>query len=278
MSDRGVTRPRRFAVRAFPMVTATGYPVARLKPLIAPFLFLCVVLGAWEASVRAVGVPPYVLPTPSAALSILVARFEPIAAMAATTLGSTLLGFAGGVSIGLTLGILIGSSRRLYETLYPPLVAFNAVPAIALIPLFIVWFGVGQHISVLTAVTISFFPVTVVVSTAVAASSPDLDDVLRSLGASRIDIMRKVALPRALPSFFSSIKIAITGAFIGTIVAETVASNSGIGYLMVVATNNMDVPLAFAGLFVLAALGIALYALSLLLEKRLTAWSTRQSD
>ncbi len=251
----------------------------RLGPrVLAPLIFLVGTLLTWEALVRLLDVAPYILPAPSEALRILGMRFEPIFAMAMITLRTTLIGFACGVGLGLTLGILIGSSRNLYSMVYPALVGFNAIPAIALIPVFIIWFGVGPHIAVMTAVVVCFFPVTVVVATAVAASSPELNDVLRSLGASRTDIMLKVALPRAMPQFFSSIKLAITGAFIGTIVAETVASNAGIGYLMIVATNNMDVPLAFAGLFVLAAMGVALYAASLFVEKRLTGWAYRKAD
>jgi NitT/TauT family transport system permease protein len=248
---------------------------ARLLP---PLIFLAGTLLLWEALVHLLNIAPYVLPAPSEAFRILGLRFEPIFAMAMITLRTTLIGFFCGVSLGLTLGILIGSSRNLYSMVYPALIGFNAIPAIALIPVFIIWFGVGPHISVMTAVVVCFFPVTVVVATAVAASSPELSDVLRSLGASRTDIMLKVALPRAMPQFFSSIKLAITGAFIGTIVAETVASNTGIGYLMIVASNNMDVPLAFAGLFVLAAMGVALYTTSLFLEKRLTGWAYRKAD
>jgi len=281
MSDRVETIHQAGAAKSTPRPASErlwGH-ARKLGPrVLAPLIFLVGTLLTWEALVRLLDVAPYILPAPSEALRILGMRFEPIFAMAMITLRTTLIGFACGVGLGLTLGILIGSSRNLYSMVYPALVGFNAIPAIALIPVFIIWFGVGPHIAVMTAVVVCFFPVTVVVATAVAASSPELADVLRSLGASRTDIMLKVALPRAMPQFFSSIKLAITGAFIGTIVAETVASNAGIGYLMIVATNNMDVPLAFAGLFVLAAMGVALYAASLFVEKRLTGWAYRKAD
>lgn len=249
-----------------------------LRKIVPPALFVLFVLACWEIAVRSFDISPWVLPAPSEAFSILVQRFDPISQMALATLRSTLVGFAFGAGLGLVLGIVIGSSRTVYQTVYPSLVGFNAIPAIALIPVFLLWFGAGPHIAVLSAIVVCFFPVTVVVSTAVAAASPELNDVLRSLGASRLDVMRKVALPRAMPEFFSSIKLAITGAFIGTIIAETVAANTGIGYLMIVATNNLNVPLAFAGLLVLAAMGIGLYAVSLLVEKRLTGWVYRKAD
>lgn len=281
MSDRGeYLKAGRARLRSFPGLREKALGLASLlgRQVLPPMIFLAATLLAWELMINLFDIAPYVLPAPSDAFRILVVRFEPILDMALITLKSTLVGFFFGVSLGLALGILIGSSRSLYSTVYPALVGFNAIPAIALIPVFIIWFGVGPHISVMTAIVVCFFPVTVVVATAVAASSPELNDVLRSLGASRIDIMRKIALPRAMPQFFGSIKLAITGAFIGTIVAETVASNTGIGYLMIVATNNMDVPLAFAGLFVLAAMGVTLYAVSLFVEKRLTGWAYRIAD
>ncbi len=241
-----------------------------------PFAFAILVLLSWEAVVWLGKLPPYILPAPSAFLTVLANRYDAIAPMAWQTLRATLLGFAGGVSIGLILGALIGSVRTLYDMVYPSLVAFHTIPSIALIPLFVIWFGAGPHISVITATIVCFFPVTVIVATAIAASSPELDDVLRSLGARKIDILRKVSIPRAMPQFFGSLKLAISGAFIGAIVAETIAANSGIGYVMVVATNNMDVPLAFAGLSVLSLMGVTLYAISNLVEKRLTGWAYRR--
>jgi NitT/TauT family transport system permease protein len=249
-----------------------------LKPeALLPFGFALMVILLWQAAVWVLDVPTYVLPGPFDIVPTLFDRFDAIAMMAKQTARATLVGFTLGVAIGLTVGALIGSSRILYDMVYPSIIGFHAVPSVALIPLFVIWFGAGPHIAVITATIVCFFPVTVVVATAIAASSPELDDVLRSLGARKIDILLKVSIPRALPHFFGSLKLAITGAFIGTIVAETVAANSGIGYVMVVATNNMDGPLAFAGLTILALMGVTLYALSLFVEKRLTGWAYRRN-
>jgi len=269
------------AVRLTEPVARIGFtwpklPSKLIADAVLPFAFAASVLLLWEAVVRILGIPSYVLPAPSEFLSVLVARFDPIMMMAKQTAYATLIGFVCGVTIGLLLGGLIGSTRVLYDMVYPSLIGFHAIPSVALIPLFVIWFGVGPHISVLTATIVCFFPVTVIVATAIAASSPELDDVLRSLGARKIDVLLKVSIPRAMPQFFGSIKLAITGAFIGTIVAETVAANSGIGYVMIVATNNMDAPLAFAGLTVLAVMGITLYAVSMFIEKRLTGWAYRR--
>lgn len=250
----------------------------RIKPeVLLPFGFALAVLLAWEGAVRLFELPPYVLPAPSDILPVLTSRFDAIATMAKQTAQATLIGFALGVCIGLVVGGLIGSFRVLYDMVYPSIIGFHAIPSVALIPLLVVWFGAGPHIAVITATIVCFFPVAVIVATAIAASSPELDDVLRSLGARKIDVLLKVSIPRALPQFFGSIKLAITGAFIGAIVAETVAANSGIGYVMVVATNNMDGPLAFAGLTVLAAMGVTLYSISMFIEKPLTGWAYRRN-
>jgi NitT/TauT family transport system permease protein len=241
-----------------------------------PVGFAVAVLLLWEGAVRAFDIPPYLLPGPLEFLSVLIRRFDAIAMMARQTVKATLIGFSLGVTIGLVIGCIVGSSRFIYDMIYPTLIGSHAIPSVALIPLFVIWFGAGPHIAVLMATIVCFFPVTVIVSTAIAASSPELDDVLRSLGARKIDVLLKVSIPRALPQFFGSIKLAITGALIGTIVAETIAANTGIGYVMVVATNRLDGPLAFAGLAVLSALGVTLYVISVFVERRLTGWAYRR--
>jgi NitT/TauT family transport system permease protein len=116
------------------------------------------------------------------------------------------------------------------------------------------------------------------VATGLATSEPELEDLLRSLGASRMDILRKVGLPRTLPYFFASLKVSITLAFVGAVIAETIASNAGIGYLMLQASSQFRVPLMFAGVSVIALMGVATYAVFALIEKRLTGWSTRRNE
>ena len=125
---------------------------------------------------------------------------------------------------------------------------------------------------------ISIFPVVVNVATGLATTEPELEDVLRVLGARKRDILWNVGLPRALPYLFASLKIAITLAFVGTVLSETVAANKGIGTVMMIASGNFDVPLVFAGLFLLAGMGIALYALSSFVEHRMTGWAQRKTD
>jgi NitT/TauT family transport system permease protein len=149
------------------------------------------------------------------------------------------------------------------------------VPKAALVPILVIWFGAGTMPAVATAFMLSFFPVVVNVATGFATIEPELLDVLRSLGASRFDMMIKVGLPRSLPYFFASLKIAITLAFVGSVIAEIVAGNAGIGNVMLVASSSFNVPLVFAALIVVGIMGTGMYAIFALLETRFTGWSVR---
>ena len=174
---------------------------------------------------------------------------------------------------GLALGIAVGWHRALYAGIYPVLIGFNSIPKVAVVPVLILWFGIGEIPAVLTAFLISFFPIVVNVATGLATTEPELEDVLRALGASKLDIMRKVGIPRSLPYFFGSLKVAITLAFVGAVVSETVGANKGIGKLMLDAQAAFQVPIVFAGLLVLAVLGILLYAATAAIEARFTGWA-----
>ena len=187
-------------------------------------------------------------------------------------------GFALGVAVGVLLGFVIGASRLTYTALYPLMVGFNSVPKSALVPILVVWFGIGTLPAILTAFVICFFPITVNVATGLATIEPELEDVLRALGASRMDVLIKVGMPRSLPYFFGSLKVAITLAFVGSVGSETIAANEGIGYLMMSAGSQMRMPLVFAGLAVISVMAIAMYSAFSVLERRMTGWATRGMD
>jgi NitT/TauT family transport system permease protein len=174
--------------------------------------------------------------------------------------------------------VLIGSSRLAYDVAYPLLVGFSSTPKVAVVPIFVLWFGAGTVPAVLTAMLLCIFPIVVNVATGLATTEPELEDVMRALKASKLDILFNVGLPRAMPYFFASLKVAITQAFVGTVISETVASNRGIGTMMMIASANFDVPLVFAGVFILAVLGVVLYAIFSLIEGRVTGWATRKDN
>ena len=176
---------------------------------------------------------------------------------------------------GIVLGIILGTSRIINAGSQPLLVGFNAIPKVAVVPILILWFGVGWIPPVLTAFLISFFPIVVNVATGLATIEPELEDVLKALGASKFDIMRKVGIPRALPYLFGSLKVAITLAFVGTVVSETLGANAGLGYMIALEGASFRMANVYAALLLLAFEGVLMYALFAWIEQYFTRWAFR---
>jgi NitT/TauT family transport system permease protein len=253
-------------------------PYRRRLELAMPWLVIAGLLILWQAVVAVFGIRQFILPSPVAIYQAFLQYRAPIIDHALFTLFNTLTGFGIGIVVGLLIGIVIGSFRLAYAGLYPLLIGINSVPKAAVVPILVLWMGIGQPPAITTAFLLSFFPIAVNVATGLATVEPELEDVLRSLGASRLDVLRKVGLPRTMPYFFASLKVSITLAFVGAVISETIASNDGIGYLMLQAASQFRVPLMFAGVFVIAAMGIATYIIFALLERRFTRWATRREQ
>jgi NitT/TauT family transport system permease protein len=254
--------------------------VSRRRKLEAamPWIVIGGLLLLWQAIVQIFNVRAFILPAPTAIWAAFLEYRQPIMDNALFTLANTLSGFAIGIAVGVLLGIVIGSSRLAYAGLYPLLIGINSVPKAAIVPIFVLWMGIGAAPAIATAFLLSFFPIAVNVAIGLATVEPELEDVLRSLGATRLDILRKVGLPRTMPFFFASLKVSVTLAFVGAVISETIASNDGIGYLMMQSASQFRVPLMFAGLMVIAAMGIATYVIFALIERRVTGWATRRQD
>ena len=243
--------------------------------LAMPWLALVALLAVWEIACLAFDIPEILLPRPTKVFVVFWQRLDILLAFCWDTLWTSLLGFLIAIAGGMLLGLAIGASPFVYSGLYPLLIAFNAVPKVALVPILMIWVGVGALPAVITAFVISFFPIVVNVATGLATIEPEMRDVLRSLGATRAEILTKVGIPRAMPYLFASLKVAITLAFIGSVISETVGGNRGIGFLMLSAGARNDAPTTFAGLFAIAIMGVAMYAVCALVEKRMTRWAFR---
>ncbi|MBP6901650.1 MAG: ABC transporter permease [Burkholderiaceae bacterium] len=244
----------------------------------APWALLVGVLLLWQALCTAFAVSEFIFPSPLRIWEQLLEFKGEIAKHAWRTFWVTMAGFGLAIVVGVLLGFLIGSSRLAYAAIYPLMTGFNALPKAAFVPILVVWFGIGVGPAILTAFLISFFPITVNIATGLATLEPELEDVLRVLGARRWDVLVKVGLPRSMPYFFGSLKVAITLAFVGTTVSEMTASNEGIGYLLVSAGSSMQMGLAFAGLVVVGAMAMLMYEAFSVLEKRITGWAHRGSQ
>ncbi|MBS7778074.1 ABC transporter permease [Acidovorax sp. CCYZU-2555] len=244
----------------------------------SPWLLMLAIIILWQVICSAFQVSEFIFPSPWLILTQFVEFSGVIAMHAWRTYWVTMAGFGLAIVVGVLLGFLIGSSRLAYAALYPLMTAFNALPKAAFVPILVVWFGIGAGPAILTAFLISFFPIMVNIATGLATLEPELEDVLRVLGAKRWDVLTKVGLPRSMPYFYGSLKVAITLAFVGTTVSEMTAANEGIGYLLISAGSSMQMGLAFAGLLVVGAMAMAMYELFSWVEKRTTGWAHRGSN
>ena len=241
----------------------------------SPVIVLVVALLLWQLIVTLFNIADFIFPSPWQIALQFTEFGGPLLQAAWKTFWVTMVGFGLSIVVGVLLGFLVGSSRLAYTALYPLMVAFNAVPKAAVVPILVVWFGIGLGPGILTAFLISFFPITVNIATGLATMEPELEDVLRVLGAKRWDVLVKVGMPRSMPYFYGSLKIAITLAFVGTGLAEMTAGDSGIGYLISSAGSQQRTALAFAGLVTIGAMAMAMYELFSWVEKRTTGWAHR---
>lgn len=193
------------------------------------------------------------------------------------TLWRTVAGLMLAIVFGTMIGMIMGFSRTARDALYPLLVGFNAIPKATVVPVIALMF-VGAHDmnTILIAFLISFFPIAVSISIGLSTLEPEYRDILRSLGASKFTIFRKIALPKTLPEFFGALKVSVTLAFIGTNLMEIVEPHGkGLGHLFDSGKISADYPLMFAVLIALAVLGIFLYYVVVYLEKIFAGWAER---
>ena len=244
----------------------------------SPWILLVSSLVIWQIICSVFIVSEFIFPSPLRIWNQLIEFRSTIAAHAWRTYWVTMTGFGLAIIVGVLLGFVIGSSRLAYAAVYPLMTAFNALPKAAFVPILVVWFGIGIGPAILTSFLISFFPIMVNIATGLATLEPELEDVLRVLGAKRWDVLIKVGLPRSMPYFFASLKVAITLAFVGTTVSEMTAANEGIGYLLISAGSAMQMGLAFGGLVVVGAMAMVMYELFNYIELHTTAWAHRGSQ
>ncbi|MEO0701598.1 MAG: ABC transporter permease subunit [Pseudomonadota bacterium] len=248
------------------------------RAVIAPIAAVIVFLAFWEFIVWVNDWPNYIMASPSDLPAAYSRFWDLFLIMGWQTLWRTVLGLVLAVVVGVAIGMIMGFSRVMREALYPLLVGFNAIPKATVVPIVALLF-VGAHDfnTVLIAFMISFFPIAVSVSIGLSTLEPEYRDILRSLGASKMTIFWKIALPKTLPEFFGALKVAVTLAFIGTNLMEIVSPHGrGLGALFDSGKTNADYPLMFAVLIALAFLGIVLYYVVVALEKIFAGWAERQ--
>ena len=247
--------------------------IAELSERFAVVLTLAGIAIVWEAAVDVGRIPRFVLPSPSDIWTSIEGHWQPLLGHAWVTLLETLAGFGLSVAIGLPLAVLIVYSRLFDRVLYPILVASQAVPKVALAPILLVALGYSILPKVIVAFLIAFFPVVVNTVTGLASVDRDTLNLMRSMGASKLDMFLKLRFPHAVPSMIAGFKVAVALAVVGAVVGEFVGSRSGLGYYMLLATGNFDTPLVFACVVILTLMGIILFYTVGLLEVLLGRWN-----
>ena len=246
--------------------------MSRFWPALRTLAGFAAFLAIWEAASRGLQLPEYILPPPSAIIAGAAQRWRSLSIAAYYTAQPMLLGFAAAVGLGVLIALGIAFSRTMQAVLYPLLVFLQIVPKIAVAPLFIIWFGFGLTPKVLLVFLLSFFPVVVAAITAFRSIEAEIMELARSTGAGRLRIFRMVQLPHALPALFGGIKVAAALASTAAVVAEFVASDRGLGYLLLTYNGDLNTTMSFAAIFVLSAMGLALYGVVELLERFAIPW------
>jgi NitT/TauT family transport system permease protein len=245
---------------------------ARLRAIVPTLLLFLALLAAWQAAGPLLGIRPYLLPPPAAVLRAALDLSIPWPAHISITTLEILGGFAVAGAVGVALGIAVAWSPAIARALVPFLVFVNTLPKVAVAPLLLLWLGYGLVPNMLIAALIGFFPV--VINTAVGLTQVDEDllDLGRVFGAPRWKVFLKIRLPNALPFVLSALKITATAVVVGAIVGEFVASQSGLGMVIVNAQTNLNTPVAFAALVWISVVGLALYGLVALAGHWLAPW------
>jgi NitT/TauT family transport system permease protein len=243
-------------------------------------LSLLLALLAWQLVASFGGLPAFILPSPErvGARFIQAIADGSLISNMAVTLAEVLSGLALGVSIASFLGYLLARSLHLEHLLSPYIVASQSVPIVAIAPLLVIWFGPGLFSKILACALIVFFPVLVNTVVGVRSVPEDLRDLMRSLRASRWQMLRYLELPAALPVFLGGLRIGATLSVIGAVVGEFVGAKSGLGYMVNVGRGLFDTSLVFVAVFTLIALALVLYGSVSLIEKRLLWWQQRPVD
>ncbi len=235
-------------------------------------------LVLWEGASDLFSIPEYLLPAPSRIAAAVFADPSLFATNAIYTLQATIGGFALALLVGIVLAVLIVQFRFIEQTLFTLLVALNSVPKVAIAPLFIVWMGTGLNPKIGIAAMIALFAVVIDLVHGLKSVDPDMIELARSAGASGLAIIWKIRFPSALPSLFAGMKVGISLALIGAIIGEFVASNRGLGYMILVSQGQFDIVRMFAAMSVLSVIGLALFYVIVFTERVSMPWRTQRLD
>jgi len=239
---------------------------------VTPLVYVLAVV-VWEFVVYEFKVPAWLLPAPTAIAAAAVKWAPELWHNTLVTTRETVFGFLLALLISLPLSFMIAFSEWAKKVIYPAILGLQSVPKVALAPLVTLWLGFTEWPKIVIVVLVCFFPILVNLVAGFESVPKPMMDLMRSLNASQRIIMWRLRAPAALPSFFTGCKIAITFAVIGAVIAEFVAAQEGLGYLILMSTSQSQTPLAFAAIIALTVLSIMLFYLIEFIERRSVTWS-----
>ena len=235
-------------------------------------LLFAALIGSWEVLVALLRTEPWLLPAPSRIWQAFVATRALLPAHVRTTIVEALAGLALAASVGVSLALLIATVGVVRRVLYPLVVVSQTVPMIVLAPLLVIWLGFGMAPKIVVVALVGFFPIVVSTVDGLDGAEPEMVDLVRSMGASRLQALRRVLVPGAVPAFFAGLKIAAAYAIIGAVIGEWVGAQEGLGIFITRSQASYRTDQIFVAIVVIALLSIALFAVVHLLARLASPW------
>ena len=275
--DRAVADDARGPTRRPPARPPGGTGAGgRVVAVALPLATLLLLIALWELATIAFDVDAFIVPSPTDIARALEESRATLPGHAWATLWETLLGFALSVAVGVPLAVLIVYSRFLERTIYPILLALQAVPKVAIAPVLVLWMGFGIGPKIVVIFLIAVFPIVISTATGLRSTPPEFLDLARSLSASQWQTFRRIRFPGALAQIFVGLKVAISLAVIGAVIGEFVGADEGLGYVIVISGGNVNTALAFAAMVLLSLISIVLFYALVALERLLVPWADQE--
>jgi len=265
------------AALPLPARSARGAAIATwLRKRLGAMVIFMLLFLVWEFAVRLFGIKEYLLPPPSKVWTEFWKRHEIVMAGAWVTTQEMLAGYALAVVVSIPLAMWIAWSRFMEQSVYPVIVFLQIIPKIAVAPLFIIWFGFGFTPKLLVVFLLCFFPIVVASIAGFKSADRDVMDFARTTGASGLRLFMKIRLPQALPHIFTGLKVGAALAATAAVVAEFVASDKGLGYLLLQYNGQLETPMVFATIVLLSVIGVLVYYAVEIVERIAIPWHVSQ--
>lgn len=245
---------------------------SRITSFLPPFFFFCVLLIAWETIVSIFKVPAYLVPRPLSVFATIMKNFAALIKDTGITLFEAICGFLLGALIGFLIAVLFAHSRPIESSVYPYFVALQSVPIVAIAPLLVLWFGNGLAGKIIMSSIVCFFPVVINMTIGLRSADKEIFNLLKLMGATRLQIFKVLSLPSSLPFLMSALKISASLSIIGAIVAEIAGARQGIGFRIVVSSYQTDTKMMFAAIVFAALAGIGFFKTIGIIEKKVLFW------